>query len=904
MAAASPKTADCGLHYASVLPEQGVYALFEGNTKRHVWCDSLAELSRQTAARHDQADLYFATASFKDGSERTIANALYRRAFCFDIDAGPAKVAKHGAKVYATQREALAALLHWCQGTDLVPAWIISSGAGLHVYFLLDTDTPIAEWLPVAIALKAKAQAAGLKIDPGPAANAALVLRPVGSLHNNGNRVEVIKHIPRAVYGLGSIAAKAVALMPAGPPTFSAMSGSPTPARRVAALRPMNAEILGGDFSDRPPASFAKIVAGCAAVALAAKDNGAGVAEPMWRAALGIVKFCADPDKTAHQVSKGHADYDPVETQAKLDGYAAGPTTCAHFGDHAPEACAGCEHRGKIKSPIVLGYEVAAVASAPTDGGGPFSGCDDGVPPSAVAVAPINAAAQVVAAVRAKGIAPIRGTDGRYWAAITAGGARHAVQLDSNEARDHVRLAIRRATGKCTDATLESALSELRAQALESTERHPVHLRVAKVGGHYFVSMGDGLTTMRVGPGTVDATPAADGPLFALGTGAGRLPAPVVPATAQEAYALHDAFHKARGVPDAARLPLIVATVECLRPDTPYPVISLVGTAGSGKSTKALEIKQTIDPSDSPVLSDVRFDERDMAAVAQHQHVLVVDNASHLSPDKQDFACKVSTGVIVMCREMHTNGGVEALSVHRPLILTSIGVVTTRPDLADRTVLVELPAREGFQSLEELQADFKAQQPALFGALLRLLASAMEQVPSVRQRMPRSAVRLADFALLGEAVCEAAGLGESFTEHLLRLRKAAAVVAADSDAFVVALQRVIFGRWASEATQSEVHPPERQWQRIGKGYSVIRTEAGALSVRCTYAALMEAVGHVRSGIPYELAKMLPTNPKAAGTALNRVHPVLRDLGWHTTTATGRVSVLAIDIGPEAHAPDH
>ena len=76
---------------------------------------------------------------------------------------------------------------------------------------------------------------------------------------------------------------------------------------------------------------------------------------------LGVVKHCTDPEQNAHDHSRGHPGYSPDETEAKLDAWTAGPTTCAEFEKHEPAACAGCEHRGKIKSPIVLGYPAPAV---------------------------------------------------------------------------------------------------------------------------------------------------------------------------------------------------------------------------------------------------------------------------------------------------------------------------------------------------------------------------------------------------------------------------------------------------------------------------------------------------------------------------------------------------------------
>lgn len=379
--------------YRAVLPEQGVYALFEGPRKRHVWCHSLDELTQQTDARTEQVDLYFATASFAQATERTIANALYRRAFCFDIDAGPAKVAKHGIeKVYEDQSSALRALMTWCRSSELLPAWVIASGAGLHAYFLLDQDVATADWLPVAKAFKAKALADGLKIDPSVTSDAARILRPVGSLHNNGERVKVLGSGTKS-YPLEFFAAK------------TAGFAMPAPRAKRERVKGINDDIL--DHPIGPPRSLAKIVKGCAAMGEAVEAKG-NVAEPYWRAMLGIIKFTIDGAPAAHAVSEGFSGYDYDETQTKYDRWNAGPTTCATFEAENPPACAGCKHHGKIKSPIIVGEmtkediaaspvpvpDPVAAAALPQENpfGASFGGDDDdtSIELSAAAQAPLG----------------------------------------------------------------------------------------------------------------------------------------------------------------------------------------------------------------------------------------------------------------------------------------------------------------------------------------------------------------------------------------------------------------------------------------------------------------------------------------------------------------------------------
>lgn len=322
--------------YRAVLPGQGVYALFEGPRKRHVWCDSIDALTRQTEKRITQSDLYFATASFATPTERTIANALYRRAFCFDIDAGAAKFEKHGDKVYPSQSDAVTALMRWVSSSNIRPAWVVSSGAGLHAYFLLNEDTAVAAWLPVAKALKAMALAQGLRIDPAVTSDAARILRPPGTLHNSGATVTVLASGDQT-YTLDRLAAATAGFAP-----------SPAPVREKSA----NAIFLERPIG--PPRVLAKITKHCAAMAHAVGSKG-DVAEPYWRAMLGVIKFTVDGVDAAHAASEGHPEYDFDLTQRKYDGWTGGPSLCATFEAENPQACANCRYKGKFKSPIVLG---------------------------------------------------------------------------------------------------------------------------------------------------------------------------------------------------------------------------------------------------------------------------------------------------------------------------------------------------------------------------------------------------------------------------------------------------------------------------------------------------------------------------------------------------------------------
>lgn len=89
--------------------------------------------------------------------------------------------------------------------------------------------------------------------------------------------------------------------------------------------------------------------------------------EPEWYRFLTIVARAENGEKICHKVSRLYADYNEVETAAKIDQAlnASGPATCAYIAENLGfEGCITCPlyHAGKLKSPITLGFVSPALA--------------------------------------------------------------------------------------------------------------------------------------------------------------------------------------------------------------------------------------------------------------------------------------------------------------------------------------------------------------------------------------------------------------------------------------------------------------------------------------------------------------------------------------------------------------
>lgn len=122
------------------------------------------------------SDVYFAMARFTDESSRKGINAIGASAFWMDIDCGADKV--NGGKGYLKKNDAKDALFAFCKTANLpAPSFIVDSGNGLHVYFVLDREIPKSEWKLTAAKLKTLTHHQNFLVDDSRTTDIASVLR-------------------------------------------------------------------------------------------------------------------------------------------------------------------------------------------------------------------------------------------------------------------------------------------------------------------------------------------------------------------------------------------------------------------------------------------------------------------------------------------------------------------------------------------------------------------------------------------------------------------------------------------------------------------------------------------------------------------------------------------------------
>ena len=331
--------------------EQTAWAAKQPFVKDIYYC-----LSLQSAMRTD-----------KNGKEKPIrlqANAIALKAIWLDVDV------KDPPKGYTSIMEALDAVGQFVHSANLpMPTAIVSSGGGLHVYFLSNRSLTLDEWRPYAEGLKNAALKFGLRCDAGCTIDSARVLRLSGTFN-----CKIAPPRPVKLLGLQetdydfSIALSTLPPMAAHSerksgtgavaPGYESWADKGTPA----AFAGLKAESLaeGLQKEDRP-LDPKPIMKGCAFLRNALLTGGKDYDQPMWNLTTLAATFLEEGHSLAHKMGRGHAEYDVATSEAlwerklkeRKDRLLGWPS-CKAIQASGCTACATCPHFKEGKSPLHL----------------------------------------------------------------------------------------------------------------------------------------------------------------------------------------------------------------------------------------------------------------------------------------------------------------------------------------------------------------------------------------------------------------------------------------------------------------------------------------------------------------------------------------------------------------------
>jgi hypothetical protein len=180
-----------------------------------------------------------------------------------------------------------------------------------------------------------------------------------------------------------------------------------------------------------------------------------------------------------------------------------------------------------------------------------------------------------------------------------------------------------------------------------------------------------------------------------------------------------------------------------LNPEGPYPILVLQGGPGSAKSTTTRLIKELIDPNEASIRAHPSSF-RDMMISAKNTWVLAFDNLSEIPRWLSDAFCQLSTGGGYATRKQYTNSSEQIFNAKRPVILNGIDYLTGRSDLADRSIVIELPAISDEDRLAEkdIWETFKKRKAYICGELFDGISQILKNLNDVDLKYTP---RMADF---------------------------------------------------------------------------------------------------------------------------------------------------------------
>ncbi len=317
----------------------------------------------------ERLDVYFALSTFKEPKvwnpsaldprtktpgkweRRTKANATAVKSLFLDLDVKPGN-----DKAYDSQGEAISALRTFCNEANLPLPMLVNSGYGVHAYWPLDVQARPEEWEPTAQKLKAACLGYGLKIDATVTADAARVLRLPGTFNYKRDTeapVEILR-VCKSVELVDMHHRLSTFITEGGYSERKLTHRKVVPIIAV----PAGTEELDNLGTTSDPGNLDMIAWGCAAIAKQITTRGADAAEPQWRAALGLARFCVPQVPAMRAVSDAHEGFDEGSMLAKVSNWTGGPSTCNAFWSEDNETCEACPSWKRITSPIQLGRTI------------------------------------------------------------------------------------------------------------------------------------------------------------------------------------------------------------------------------------------------------------------------------------------------------------------------------------------------------------------------------------------------------------------------------------------------------------------------------------------------------------------------------------------------------------------
>lgn len=442
-------------------------------------------------------------------------------------------------------------------------------------------------------------------------------------------------------------------------------------------------------------------------------------------------------------------------------------------------------------------------------------------------------------------IETLRDQMGRPWARYTGEGRTWTVELDQR--KTETRTALGRLMSPDTSPAELDKLIQALAQRAATAPVTEVFVRVGHADGAIVLDRGsDDLQFIRI---TQDGWSLTNETTVAFRRPAGMLTLPRPSEEHTDLLSELAPFCGDMSRPD--RILIASFLIGAMNPQIPQPVLELVGTQGSGKSTTARVVRTCIDPNAAPSRR-VSNKERDIFIGAANNWMHSLENLSSIQPWLSDVLCSIATGSGFATRRNYSDDEEVIFQVRRPVIVNAIHSVILRPDLRDRALSIVLPeiSSRKRRTESEFWNEFAESRPRILGALLDCASVALAAGEWIN---PKELPRMADWYRWILAAAEdsaSTGFKPSEFEQAHRANRASAhQIAIDASP----IGRCLFsfvedkdGRWTGTLSDlllclsSAVMAPDRpqDWPRtpeaLRHAIDRIRQDLAAVGLRIEY----------------------------------------------------------------------
>ncbi len=209
---------------------------------------------------------------------------------------------------------------------------------------------------------------------------------------------------------------------------------------------------------------------------------------------------------------------------------------------------------------------------------------------------------------------------------------------------------------------------------------------------------------------------------------------------------------------EADQILFLVFLISCFISGFPHPILVPNGQRGSAKSTLFRLIRKIVDPSIPELLSLPKRPE-ELVQLLSHHWLAPFDNVTAINDATSDALCRAITGDGFSKRRLYSDDEDVIYEFLRCLGLNAINNMVTKPDLLERSLLINLERIPNENRREEkvFWDDFAKARPMILGGIFDLLS---RTIPLHESLVLNELPRMADFTRWGCAISEALGYGK------------------------------------------------------------------------------------------------------------------------------------------------